>query len=156
VSSLRPAFACTVASLLVTAGCGRTTPVEVIDDFGQCRQNAGEFANAGCADVVGNVVGARSQPLPAVDVGLRQAAAAGQLAAPCVQTDARGQFHLRLTRMAPPGLPDTASVWVGATVRPTLPQLAATTRDSVLVVVSVAPIGCVPVAAHVTIALPVP
>jgi hypothetical protein len=131
--------------------------VEVIDDFGQCRQSTGEFVNSGCADVVGNVVGGRGQPLTGVDVGPRQSLGAGQFNTPYVQTDAQGQFRLRLTRIgALPGSPDTASVWVGATVRPTLPQLAATIHDSVLVVVTVAPIGRVPDAARVTIALAVP
>jgi hypothetical protein len=151
----RHALAPLIAVAVTAGGCSRTAAPEIVDDFGQCRQSSGEFANSGCTDVMGRVVGVRGQPLAGVHVGLRQSLAAGQFNTPYVQTDAQGLFRLRLTRMAPPGLPDTVSVWVGATIRPTLPDRVATVFDSALVLVTVAPVGRVPEAARLTISLPV-
>jgi hypothetical protein len=126
-----------------------------MDDFGMCQQRSGEFGSSGCADVTGTVVGLSGQPLGGVDVGLRETTAAGLFAAPFVQTDAQGQFRLRLTRVAPPGLPDTVTVTIGAAVRPVLPQTQATATGAAEVLVTVVPIGRVPVAARISIALPV-
>jgi hypothetical protein len=152
---VRVALPFTIGAVVSLGACGRSTPPQIVDDFGQCQPSGGDLGSTGCTDVLGNIVGARGQPLAGVDVGLRQSSAGGQFNTPYVQTDAQGLFRLRLTRVAPPGSPDTASVWVGATVRPTPPQSVAAIFDSALVPVRVAPIGRIPEAARVTISLPV-
>ena len=64
-----------------------------------------------------------------------------------------GRYRFRLTRMMPASS-DSASVFIRAVVIPTLPQLVATIKDSVLTRVMVTPIGRVPDTIFVNFVLP--
>ena len=144
-----------VLGLALLSGCnGSTGPAR---DPRACQQTA-EFGNDGCADLEGQVVGRCGHPLAGVVVGLREGAGGSPFHGPIAQTDTRGYFGLRLTRFSGPVLtPDTVSLWIGAAVvPPPPPQMAAFAGDSVLVRLTVAPIGQVPAPAVVTISLPIP
>jgi hypothetical protein len=140
-------------ALAVALLCGCRGPTD-LRDSPACPQTYA-FGNYGCAAIEGSVLGARSQPLVAISVGPRPSADGGQFNTPYVSTDANGRFQLRLTRYER-ALSESASVWIRATVIPTVAERVATTFDSVLVRVSVAPVGQVPDTARVVIVLRVP
>jgi hypothetical protein len=80
---------------------------------------------------------------------------------PYEKTDVTGRFRIRLARMLgePPAsaAPDTISVYVvAADPRSAGVGVPSTIRDSVLCVVTVAPVGTIPTATEVRIVLPVP
>jgi hypothetical protein len=114
-----------------------------------------EFGNYGCVVVQGRVIGTQDQPLPGVAVGPAASADAGQFNGAFVVTDGNGAFQFRLERYSH-GPSDSASLWIRATVFPKLPERVATTFDSVLVRVRVAPVGEIPDTGRVVIRLAVP
>ena len=126
-----------------------------------CRQTY-EFGNTGCFEIAGHVVGARGQGLEAILVSTRPPSgpdAAFNSGYPT--TDSTGRFRIRAARMLgqPPanGAPDTLSVYVFAVdIRGLGVGVPATIRDSVLTVVTVAPVGTAPQVAGVHITLPIP
>ena len=127
---------------------------------GACRQTY-EFGNSGCFEVRGEVVGTSGQPLRDILVGPRPASSRAEFNADYAATDAMGRYRVRLSRMAgsPPasGLPDTLSVYiVAADPRSAGVGIPARVRDSVLAVVTVAPVGAVPTPSEVRITLAIP
>ncbi len=150
-------FAIALAAISAAGSCGMETGPR--EDARACPVANGEFGTYGCTAISGQVVGARGQPLFAVSVGFLESLDGGQFAGNYTATDTGGRFSLRPIRMAPPSSgasPDSVSLWIRATVVPTLPQMVATIFDSVLVRAKVAPVGSVPDTAHVAITLPVP
>ena len=144
--------------LAVLAGCqGSTDPVR---DDGACRQSY-EFGNTGCLEVRGQVVSTAGQPLAGIVVAARSPSTQMGFGAGFVATDASGGYRVRLSRMlgGPPrsGGPDTVSVYVIATdPRSAGVGVPARIRDSVLVPVTIAPVGRVPSPAEVHFTLPLP
>ena len=141
---------------LLAACHGQTTAV--LPDSG-CPQSS-EFGNTGCFEVRGQVIGAAGQALSGIAIDPRPLPTRAQFTTAFAMTDAAGQFRARQLRMfgaaAAGGLPDTLSVYVVATDRSSAglgvpPRI----RDSVLVVVTIAPVGAVPKPVKVRIRLPV-
>ena len=129
-------------------------------DDGTCRQSY-EFGNTGCVEVRGQVVSTTGQALAYIIVTPRAASKNTELDGGHATSDADGRFRVRLSRMTgePPagGMPDTVSVYVVATDPESAGiNIPARVRDSVLTVVSVAPVGRVPTPAEVRIVLPAP
>lgn len=145
------------ASLILLGVAGCRGPTDNAD--GVCPQTY-EFANPGCLEVRGVVVGMRGQPLPGISVVSRSRSTQAGFAASPATTDATGSYRLRLMRMAgarPKAGPDTASVYVVATDRTSVDVGAgARIRDSVLVLGTIAPVGQVPTPSQVRVVLPVP
>ena len=142
---------------VLAAGC--RSPVGERDDPRACTQTY-EFGNTGCADLRGTAVGLRGQPLAGIVVGLRPSPRGAGLAAGVATTDTAGAFQLRAVRYGgrPPAAgPDTASVWVGG-VDPRTAGLGvpARVRDSVLVPVTISPVGTLPEPTAVRLTLPAP
>jgi hypothetical protein len=160
---LRRARPVHVARCLTAAAIGflgACRPPTRVDDHGVCRQTY-EFSNTGCFEVEGAVVGTAGQPLTGIAVGPRYLHDDALFNTQYVTTDDAGQFRFRASRMlgSPPSepRPDTVSVYViAADPRSAGLNVTATVRDSVLVVVTVAPVGTVPTPAVVRITLPVP
>lgn len=147
-----------LALILLMAGCRNAAEN---GDPRVCQQTY-EFGNTGCFEVAGQVVGARGQALSGISVGLRPILGPNMAFTSNYQmTDAMGQFRIRLSRMLgrPPldVRPDTVSVVVVAT-DPTSAGVGVPAHvvDSVLTLVTVAPVGAIPVTAEVRIFLPVP
>lgn len=144
--------------ILLMAGCQSAAEH---GDPRACQQTY-EFGNTGCFEVAGQVVGARGQALSGISVGLRPIPGLHTLFSANYQvTDAMGQFRIRLSRMLgfPPSdaRPDTLSVVVFATdPRSAGVGVPALVVDSVLTLVTVAPVGVVPKATEIRILLPVP
>jgi hypothetical protein len=156
-SGLHPALLATAA---LAAGCRAPAgPRDEPQPSRACAQTY-EFGNTGCADLVGVVVGLRDQPLPGILVTLRPGAQGNGLGAGSATTDTAGAFRLRAIRYGgqpPASGPDTASLWVaGADPRTSGLGVSARVRDSVLVQVSVSPVGAVPAPAAVRLMLPAP
>jgi hypothetical protein len=125
--------------------------------YGQrpCEQT-GEFTNTGCFEVAGQVVGGDGLPLSGITVQPRPLSNVGTDAPPIglrgfdsnyTITNATGHFSVRLHRMTggkPASGPDTVSVYVqlrrngGGSTQP---------MDSVRTLVTVSPVGEVPVPA---------
>jgi hypothetical protein len=127
-------------------------------DDGSCLQTY-EFGNTGCVEVRGQVVSTNGQALAYIIVTPRPASKTIGFDGGYATSDADGRFRVRLSRMAgvPPagGMPDTLSVYVVATGPESAGiNIPASVRDSVLTVVSVAPVGKVPTPAEVRIVLP--
>ncbi|MBI2408593.1 MAG: hypothetical protein HYV19_09870 [Gemmatimonadetes bacterium] len=128
------------------------------DAGGACRQTY-EFSNSGCLEVRGQVVSTIGRGLGGMLVSVRPLRTSWGFPTTFATTDTSGRFRIRLTRMvgSPPsaGTPDTLSCYVSAS-QPVAPGSgAAVVRDSVLTVVTVAPVGATPVPAEVRITLPV-
>ena len=145
------------AGLLTIAACN-SLPIDPIGrlDAGSCEQTY-EFGNTGCAEIEGTVRDRQDRALPGMIVGPRYLASGFNT--PYATTDSDGRFRLRITRFAanPPAVgPDTATVYVLAyDPRSSGINIPATVRDSVLALVTVAPVGQVPAPTVVTIRLPV-
>ena len=140
------------------AGCG--DPVGWRSNPQACRQTR-EFSNTGCVQVEGQVIGTTGQPLSGIFVTPRYLPGSPTFDSPYEKTGADGRFRLRLTRYEPlpPGLtgPDTLSIFIGAAdPRSASIGVPATVRDSVLIVVTIAPVGAVPEPVVVSITLPTP
>lgn len=104
-----------------------------------CRQTY-EFGNTGCVRVEGRVLGSLGQPLHGIYVHLGQPPDRDGFDTPVQATDVRGRFRLEAHRMTSPGqapTPDTITMWLIAS-RPAFPVV---TRDSVAVLLYVAPVG---------------
>jgi len=152
MNRLRVRFLIGVVSLLAASGCDRFPLVDLRSPT--CPQTY-EFGNYGCVVFAGRVIGTQDQPLTGVLVGPRPGADGGQFNGDLDATDANGHFQFRLSRFAR-SPSESASVWIRATVIPTLGDSVATIFDSVLVRVRVAPVGQVPDTARLVIRLPVP
>lgn len=143
------------ASLILLGVAGCRGPTDNSD--GVCPQTY-EFANTGCLEVRGVVVGMRGQPLPGISV-VSRSTQAGIAASPAT-TDATGSYRLRLMRMTgarPQAGPDTASVYVVASDRTSADVGAgARVRDSVLALGTIAPVGQVPTPSQARVVLPFP
>ena len=130
-------------------------------DRDACRQT-GEFGNYGCARVAGRVVGSAGQPLPGVNMSLREQSSTPETAG-CYnpsfrKTDASGRFRVELTRYCQrgaPNVPDTLTVVVYA-ARTTFAPGERPVADSATVVVTVARVGRVPPEPRLDFRLPVP
>ena len=150
----RDAYASTTAVFIlgiVLLGCRNPSDPPPVDER-TCYQTY-EFGNSGCLEVTGQVVGANGQPLIDVPVFGRVVPDTGFLVFDVTaRTDTAGRFRLRATRMVGPVTPrrDSIRVCVGAMWIPTR------ARDSVFVTTTVAPVGEIPDALNVRIALPVP
>lgn len=150
--------ACLLALIILMAGCQNAAEN---GDPRACQQTY-EFGNTGCFEIVGQVVGARGQALSGISVGARSEVGPSTLFTSNYQmTDAMGQFRIRLSRMLghPPldARPDTLSVFVvAADPRSASVGVPASVVDSVLTLVTVAPVGAIPVTAEIRIILPVP
>lgn len=149
-----------VPSALIGLLAGCHNPTENGDPRA-CEQTY-EFGNTGCFEVSGQVVGLRGQALGGILVGPRPLAGpSASFNSAYRTTDSTGRFRVRLSRMVgtPPAnaAPDTLSVYVvGLDPRSAGLGVPPTARDSVLTVVTVAPVGAVPNSAEVRIILPVP
>ena len=114
--------------------------------------------NNGCIDVSGQVVGRSGKAQSFVEVAVHAAPGGAFVFGSGTLTDAKGSFRIRSYRFSgePPqaGKPDTLSIYSVATDRRA--GVVAGISDSVLTVVTVAPIGTVPSAQTVRITLPVP
>jgi hypothetical protein len=155
-----------------TRAAVRTIVVALIGASASCRNAANadgsracqqtyEFGNTGCFELAGRVVGLRGQALAGMSVGPRPVSGPHLFNADYRTTDEAGHFRIRLSRMvgSPPASParDTLSVYVvAADPRSAGLGTPATIRDSVLTLVTVAPIGTLPEPAEVRIVLPVP
>lgn len=147
---------CTIALLLVTAACDRTT--QPARDDGTCQQTY-EFGNTGCFEVTGRVIDSTGRALAGMYVGAGPVATNSGFTSPYATTDATGAFAVRASRMfalGPPATPDTITV----VVRAADPSSAgvgipATRRDSARAVVAISPVGRVPNPAVVVLTLPV-
>ncbi len=153
--SLLPRITLTVLIGLIV-GCHNPT-----DPGSLACQQTYEFGNTGCFEVAGQVIGSRGQALAGIWVGPRPVLGPSRFNSAYRMTDSAGSFRLRLSRMIgrPPAsaVPDTLSVYVIATdPRSTGIGSPATARDSVLTIVTVAPVGTIPQAAQVRITLQVP
>lgn len=143
--------------LTALAACGTVTGNQ--PDPRACRQTY-EFGNTGCVDIAGQVVGSAGQPLAGMVVGPGMMSTPVGLNAVYDETDANGRFEIRLTRFAgepPRAGPDTLSLYVRALdPRSAGLDVPATVRESVLVRVTLAPVGSVPRTTSVVIRLPMP
>lgn len=154
----RKRLAALLPLILVMAACQSATEN---GDSRTCQQTF-EFGNTGCFEVAGQVVGARGQVLPGISVGLRPVVGPNVVFSSTYQmTDTMGQFRIRLSRMLggppPDARPDTLSVFVFALNRGSGGGgVPVGVVDSVLTLVTVAPVGVVPVAAAARIVLPMP
>ena len=144
-------------ALIVLAACHN--PAENAGSSA-CQQTF-EFGNTGCFEISGLVVGLRGQALRGISVGPRPVPRPNVLFnGDYKTTDSTGQFRVRLYRML--GEPaanaaDTLSVYVVAAAQQSAGLgVPATIRDSVLTIVTVAPLGTVPNAAEVRILLLIP
>lgn len=139
ISSLLLAFVGTIA------GCRTPT-----DSGSRACEQTYEFGNTGCFEVAGQVVGSAGQALRAIAVSLRSPTGpSSDFNSNYQMTDSAGQFRIRLSRMAgnPPagGAPDTASVYVIAADLSTAGlYMPASIQDSVLALVTLAPVGTIP------------
>jgi hypothetical protein len=152
VRSFRAAVS--LAALIFSVAC--RNPAESGDPTA-CQQTY-EFGNTGCFEVSGQIVGARGQALNRISVVVRTL---GDFSTGATTfTDTTGSFRLRAFRMIgrPPAAgPDTASAYViAADPRTAGLNIPATVRDSILVLMTLTPVGSVPTPAQVTIALRVP
>jgi hypothetical protein len=145
----------TLAAVASLAACSSSLGPD--EDRSACLQT-GEFANYGCVEVVGTVVGTQQQGLPDISVGPVYLAGHGAFNTSYGITDSRGRFRFRVYRFTmPQTLPDTVSMYVRAAD----PQSAglgvpALLRDSVLVTVTVTPVGRVPTPTTVALSLRTP
>jgi hypothetical protein len=157
----RPTHRRAALALLASAGIAAACrEPAAAGDPRACQQTA-EFGNTGCFEVAGQVVGTAGLALAGVVVGPRYLPGRDGFNTAYVTTDTAGHFRLRLIRVGgrPVGLagPDTLSVFVeAADPRSADVGIPARVRDSILAVVTVAPVGAVPVPAVVRITLPVP
>ena len=146
-----------VACVSVFGACGSPTRGE--EDPRLCPKTY-EFGNHGCADVVGQVLGSAGQPLGGITVSPRYRADIHGFDSPYRTTDPEGRFRLRLTRFSglpPTEGPDTVSVYIGAfDPRSAALNVPATVHDSVLVQVTVAPVGAAASVTEVVVRLPTP
>jgi len=120
-------------------------------------QQTGEFGNTGCAEIRGVVVNRSGSPEPGIVVGPRFLSGQDVFNASYATTDSQGRFRFRITRFsgqpAAAG-PDTMSLFVhAADPRTAGVNVPATVRDSVPGQVTISPVGRVPTALSVTIAL---
>lgn len=125
---------------------------------GACRQTY-EFGNSGCLEVRGQVVATSGRGLGGISVSVRPLRTSSNFSMSYATTDTSGRFRIRLTRMvgSPPqaGTPDTLSCYVLA-AQPVAPGSgAAVVGDSVFTLVTIAPVGTIPVPAEVRIPLPI-
>lgn len=153
-------MSCAVVSVLLGSVTACHNPAETVDAR-ECQQSY-EFGNTGCFEVSGEVVGLRGQALDGIVVIPRPVPREYVgFSSPDQTTDVTGRFRIRPARMlgGPPAnaAPDTISVYlVAADPRSAGFEVPATVRDSVLCVVTVAPVGTIPTATEVRIVLPVP
>ena len=143
-----------LALIILMAGC--RNPAENGDPRA-CQQTY-EFGNTGCFEVAGQVVGARGQALSGISVVAHPNVGPSVLyTSPYQTTDTTGQFRLCPSRWIgrPPldASPDTLSVFVCAADPRSVPVRVV---DSVRTLVTVAPVGVIPVRAEIRIILPVP
>jgi hypothetical protein len=124
------------ACVLALGACTSSTRPDA--DPRLCEQTY-EFGNYGCVDITGQVLGSASQPLPNISVGPRYLRDRDDFNSPFTRTGADGRFRLRLHRYGapPPVGPDTVSFYLHAVDfnRPV------TGKDSVMIQVTVAPVG---------------
>lgn len=150
--------AAVLALIVLMVGCQNVTES---GDPRACQQTY-EFGNTGCFEVAGQVVGARGQALSGISVVAHPILEPGTLfTSPYPTTDTTGQFRIRLSRLVgrPPldARPDTLSVFVvAADPRSAGVGVLAVVKDSALKLVTVAPVGVIPVTAEIRIILPVP
>lgn len=149
-----------VVGVLAAVACRIPVAADGGADPRACQQTY-EFGNTGCLEVQGQVVSASGLPLAGMSVGPRPLPGPAVFNSDYATTDAAGQFRIRLSRIsgAPPpkGTPDTLSVYVvAADPRSADVGIPARVRDSVLTVVTIAPVGTIPTPAVVRVPLPVP
>jgi hypothetical protein len=129
------------------------------DDSQACRQTF-EFGNTGCFEVGGQVVGSAGQPLSGIVVGPSYLPGRDLFNTVYSTTDENGSFLFRVSRYEVPAVtldPDTVSVYIrAADPRSAGPDSPASVRDSILTVVTIAPVDSIPVTQSVRITLPVP
>ena len=139
------------ACVLALGACTSSTRPDA--DPRVCEQTY-EFGNYGCTDITGQVLDAASQPLTNISVGPRYLPDRHDFNSPFARTDADGRFRLRLHRYGapPPVGPDTVSFYVHAVdfARPV------TGKDSVLIQVTVAPVGALAPVTSVVLRLSTP
>ena len=134
-----------IALGLLVAAC--SNPFAQDDESDACPQTY-EFGNLGCAEVRGQVLGSEDAPLSGVSVGpIYPEELAGSYDTYFVFTDESGRFSFRIHRYArggPPITPDTFSIYVRAAVRPRAVNVPGPAIDSVLTVLTLAPVGETP------------
>lgn len=138
-------------SILLATACNSPAGPEL----GSC----GDFGAYGCVAVYGQVVGTRGQALAGIDVMNSGAGEGGDFTGDPRITDEAGRFRMRIYRMSQlhnVAGNDSASIWIRAAIRPQLPQMSASVRESVLVRLRVTPNGAVPQVVPVSVTLPVP
>ena len=147
---------------LLIASCAAAACRDPVHDEapGVCPQTYG-VPSSGCFEVVGQVVGAAGQPLEGIAVGAVVLDGRGGFGPATGKTDARGWFRVRGVRYNPapadPAAPDTLTVNVSASDPPGEPAPGFPWyRDNVRTVVTVAPVGTVPVPTSVALRLPLP
>jgi hypothetical protein len=143
-------------ALVAISACNSTT------ESGESRACAEtlEFANTGCLEVSGQVVGLRDQPLAGIMITPSYVHNGDTFGNSTVISDVNGAFMFRATRLAglPPSVgPDTLSLWVvGAEPNTGTVGSPPPMRDSVLVQVAVSPVGDIPTTAVARLTLPAP
>lgn len=144
------------AFTLMALGLGACGTPVAPSDRGICRHDS-EFGTTGCADIRGIVTDQDGRARAGISVGPHFPTDDHMFSTPYVMTGSDGGFSFRVRRYSPgPAAsgPDTASVFVRA-VDPSTAGVGipATVRDSVLGVVTIAPVGSTPVPLQVTIRL---
>jgi hypothetical protein len=136
------------AILIAAAACGSEP-----SDASPCPQTS-EFGNTGCAEVSGFVTDGDGHPLAGARVrvvGPAGPSRAVTLGSADEKTGPTGAYRLRVIRFdgqMPTGGPDTITVWVWAGVPSLLPPGG---RDSATALLTLRPVGEVPVVTEVTL-----
>jgi hypothetical protein len=129
-------------------------------DSAACEQTY-EFGNSGCFEIKGDVKGLHGQSLAGIVVGPRYPVPRAAFNTVYATSDSAGRFGFRISRFAgaSPTVagPDTISIYVvAADPRSAGVNVPATVQDSVLTVVTIAPVGAIPTPTTVHVTLPVP
>ena len=148
-----------IAASIAVVGACESSPIHADVDPRLCDQTY-EFGNFGCTDIIGQVLGSAGQPLTRISVGPRYLPDRDDFDSPFHKTGADGRFRLRLHRFgAPPpaGEPDTVSLYIRAVDLSSADfNVPALVRDSVLIQVTVAPVGALAPVTNVVLRLPTP
>jgi hypothetical protein len=150
-----------VRALLAASALAAACHGDVTEEDPDVCPSTGEFGNAGCIAVEAEVLGVSGQPLEGIAVTSRPLAGRASYGIGWGKTDATGHVRVRTVRLdrgaLGPPTPDTVSVWVIASDPQAQPPAGLPwLRDSALAVVTVAPVGALPVPAIVRLRLPLP
>ena len=144
---MRPLHFALVMATLVA--CDGTGPVPPLWDATRCEQTY-EFGNLGCADITGTVLDAEHHPQPAAHIfvlGPAELNMNRDVASAMVESAADGTFRLRvrlIEALGPTATLDTITVWIRAG-RPPKTVDAIGPSDSTLALVTIRPVGQIPV-----------